>query len=481
MGHSPRHSSFVIRHSSHSSLVTRHSSLLPLALPALFALFFSLAPLARSASLPADDQLRFADGIFLRGLHEDAIHEYVAFARDYPADPRLDQVFFRLGECYRRLTNDTAALRFYARVEKDFPASPSAPKAALRRAEIALAASRFDEAAAAAAPLVSAPPPDPDDAAAALWYLGRARRGLGDSAAATQDFSALLSAHPSSPYAAYAALELASIHAGDSSPASRKRIAAWYALAAESASTPTARAEALCQWGLWAYRLGDYRAAVDAFQQLRAEFPDSPRARASALQAAWSRAHLGQTAEALELADDAYQNALSASTAASALFLRAKLLRDLGRSADALSDFASLVRLYPDTPSVPFAAYELMATHFERGDYERALAAIPASPAPAQAPEVLWMRAESEAALGRIDLARGHYSELSSSFPDSPRAPLALLRLAQIARDDSRLADAAALFRDAATRYPSAPSAPDALRSAALAATRLGDHDQALA
>ena len=161
VGHSPRHSSFVIRHSSHSSLVTRHSSLLPLALPALFALFFSLAPLARSASLPADDQLRFADGIFLRGLHEDAIHEYVAFARDYPADPRLDQVFFRLGECYRRLTNDTAALRFYARVEKDFPASPSAPKAALRRAEIALAASRFDEAAAlaqasSAASLVSA-------------------------------------------------------------------------------------------------------------------------------------------------------------------------------------------------------------------------------------------------------------------------------------------------------------------------------------
>ena len=210
-----------------------------------FALL-ALAPCTAPAARSADDQLRFADGIYLRNLYENAIHEYIVFSRDFPADPRIDRVFYRLGECYRRMGNENAALRFYARLEKDFPASPFIPKAALRRAELALAAGRPADAADAVRPLAESPSAAPDDAAAARYYLARALRALGDSREATRLLTGLLESAPSSsPYASHAALELADLHSSDSSKAARARVAAWFAAAAESASTPATRAEAL--------------------------------------------------------------------------------------------------------------------------------------------------------------------------------------------------------------------------------------------
>jgi TolA-binding protein len=450
-------------------------------LRALALALLALAPCVAPAARTADDQLAFADGIYLRRLYEDAVHEYIVFSRDFPADPRLDRVFYRLGECYRHMGNENAAERFYARLSKDFPASPTVAKAALRRAELALSGNRPADAEALLRPLLDAPPPDPADADAARYYLGRALRALSRTRDAESALAPLLDATPPSPYASHAALELASLHEADASKAARARVARWFALAAETASTPSSRAAALFKWGHWAYRQGDWQTAVDTFQQLRTEFPDTPRARAARLEAAWCLFHLDRHPEALELADAAYQQAADSKTAAAALHLRAKVLRALGRDGDAASDFRNLVRLYPDTPSVPFAAYELMSTHFQKGEWELALASIPPSPDPSQAPEILWMRAESEAALSRTDLARGHYQELADTFPSSPRAPQALLRLAEAARDEGRLDEAATRFRALADAYPSSPVAADALRASALALLRLDRPDDAIA
>ncbi|HXK78975.1 MAG TPA: tetratricopeptide repeat protein, partial [Kiritimatiellia bacterium] len=90
-------------------------------------------------ALSADEQMRFADGIYLRGFYETALTEYIALIRDNPGSPHEVAALYRIGECYRQLGNQAGAERFYKRVAQEFPQSPQAPRAELRRAEIAIA------------------------------------------------------------------------------------------------------------------------------------------------------------------------------------------------------------------------------------------------------------------------------------------------------------------------------------------------------
>ena len=85
------------------------------------------APLARA--LPVEDQMRFADGIYLRGLHETAVGEYLALLRDHPEGGHVPAALYRTGECYRQMGNPTGAERFYKRVAADFPDSEQARRA----------------------------------------------------------------------------------------------------------------------------------------------------------------------------------------------------------------------------------------------------------------------------------------------------------------------------------------------------------------
>ena len=457
---------------------------IPFALAALLLLALPVLPAAAAgAALTPDEQLAFADGIYLRGLHESALREYIAFARDYPSSPSLPAVYFRIGECYRHLSNRAAASRFYSRVSSEFPSSPFSARAALRRAELAIGDADYPAAAEAARPLLSPPLSDaldPDDLAAARYFLGLAELRSSHPDAARAAFNDLLAAAPTSPYASYAALELATLTSASSTKTARSQTESHFAAAVDAAATPSAKAEALFRWGDWAYRRGDWQHAADILQQLRLEFPDSPRARAARLASAWCLLHLDRPADAYELADEAFQQASDPSSAAAALYLRANLLRALRRDAEALQDYDDVLSLFPTSPSAPFAAYERMATLFRLGEWERAIAALPPSPTPDQLPETLWMLAESNARLGRPSIAAAHYARIPEECPASPRAPEALMRLAEIARDEGDLPTAASRFAQLADTYPDSPSAPTARRQAALALLRLDRPSDAL-
>jgi tetratricopeptide (TPR) repeat protein len=74
--------------------------------------------------LTAEEQMRFADGIYLRGLYETAVGEYLVFLRDYPGHDQTPAVLYRTGECYRQMGNQAGAERFYKRVADEHPQSP---------------------------------------------------------------------------------------------------------------------------------------------------------------------------------------------------------------------------------------------------------------------------------------------------------------------------------------------------------------------
>jgi TolA-binding protein len=428
--------------------------------------------------LTAEEQMRFADGIYLRGLYETAVGEYLVFLRDYPGHDQTPAVLYRTGECYRQMGNQAGAERFYKRVADEHPDSPQTARAVLRRAEFALADGRTDEARSLLKGLLKAKPPA-ETAAAASYYLGLAHQKAGDAQEASAAFSDVLKKHGDSPHAAYAALELAALHAADRK--NDDQMTAWFETAVQTATTPSAKAEALFRWGDWAYRQGRYQLAADTLQSLLVELPGERRARDAWLASAWSLYYLDRTAEAMEAAERLAADAADPETAASGTYLRANCLRKMNRDGEALQQYETVVRDYPTTSFARRAAYEIMVTHFKRGDAAKTLAAMPPQPEAAHEADVLWMRAESERMLERTDLARGRYEALVDQFPKSSQAPAALLRLGEMAREAGRLAEAADFFQRIATDYPKNEAVPDALKAAALARLRAGDPEGALA
>lgn len=428
--------------------------------------------------LSADEQMRFADGIYLRGFHETAVGEYLALLRDHPDSAHVPAALYRTGECYRQMGNQAGAERFYRRVETEFPGEAPAARARLRRAELAMAQGHYKDAESLLAELRKGEPPA-DTAVAALYYLGFSRWKAGQPKKAIADFKRLLEDHGDSPYASYAALDLATMHAGKKNI--DEQMIAWFEQAVATAGTPSAKAEAMFRWGDWAYRRGNYPAAADVLQALLVELPDERRAGDARLAAAWSLYYLDRTVEAMELAETLVAAAGDAETAASGTYLRANCLRKMNRDGEALADYQTVVKHYPGTRFAGRAAYEIMVTHFKRGEYDQALAVAPPAPDGKHAADVLWMRAESERALDRTDLARGRYEQLLENFPESPQAAPALLRLGELARDAGRLEEAADWFRRVAEDYPENDAVTAALRASALARLRTGDAAGALA
>ena len=436
-----------------------------------------LGALSPAFGLTAEEQVRFADGIYLRGFYETAVGEYLVFLRDFPDHSQAPAVLYRTGECYRQMNNQAGAERFYKRVTDEHPESPQAARAGLRRAEFALADGRAGEARTLLKDLLKAKPPA-ETAAAASYYLGLAEHKAGEDEAAVKAFTEVLKKYGDTPHAAYAALELAALH--DGQKGREADMAGWFEAAVKAAATPSAKAEALYRWGDWAYRRGDYQLAADTLQALLVELPDERRAHDARLASAWSLYHLERIPDALEAAERLIAAAADTDTAASGLYLRANCLRQMNRDGEALLDYDTIVRQYPGTAFAARAAYETMVTQFKRGDYTKALAAMPPQPEKAQVPDVLWMRAESERELGRNELARGRYEQLVAEHSTSGQAPAALMRLGEMAREAGRFDEAAAQFRRSADDYPRSETAADALKAAALARLRAGDPKGAL-
>ncbi len=427
--------------------------------------------------LTADEQMRFADGIYLRGFHETAVVEYLSLLRDFPESEHVPAALYRTGECYRQMGNQSGAERFYKRVTTEYPQSEPASRAQLRRAELAIADGRYSESASLLNELLMAGV-ESETAVAASYYLGFSRWKSGDLRGASAAYERLLKEHATSPYASYAALDLAALHARDKG--NDAQMWEWFEQAVNTAATPSAKAEALFRWGDWAYRKERYQAAADTLQSLLVEFPTERRARDAQVAAAWSLYYLERTAESMELAEKIVARASDAETASSGTYLLANCLRKMNRDGEALSMYAVVVRDYPRTRFADRAAYEIMLTHFKRGEYEKALAAAPAQPEAANEVDVLWMRAESERELGRLDLARGRYEMVVKQFAATLQAASSLLRLGEMAREAGRMEEAGEHFRRVATDYPQHAAVPEALKASALARLRMGDAKGAL-
>jgi tetratricopeptide (TPR) repeat protein len=442
------------------------------------AVWLGMGVAAQAALLP-EDQLQLADGLYVRGLYELALSEYLTLSRQAPDFAQADVVLYRIGECHRRLNRPGPASRFYQRVLTEFPDSGWRQRAAFRAAESLLQMDQAADAFQAFEDWLATYGAEAEQAAAAQYYRGLAAAALDRVSDAETAYRTVLEVYAASPFAAYAAMELATQlqeQGGDD-----EQVRALYARAATQPPTPTLGAEAVYRLAVRASEAGAVEEAAEAYERLLSEFSDTARAQAAWLPAAWAYLEADRTEAALALAAEA----LDVATAADRvdwLYVQANAQRQAGDASAAAATYDRLVAEYPEHALTSVAAYERALLAFQQGAFEAAIAqAETLTVDAALQPDVYWLLAESHAGLGQDDAARRYYEQVVEADPDGARAADALYRWAGLVKDAGEYEVAAGLFRRLAQDYAADELAASGWFGAALSMGLAGDYDQAIA
>lgn len=435
---------------------------------------FALCATTLSAMEPAE-RMRFADALYLRGMHEMAAREYEAVLAQGDEVGEIDILLFRLGESYKRLNDAGRAEELYSRLLSEYPDSTYRERAALRLAEIKVNAGAYERAAAMLRALLDDDPPE-KVRDAAQYYLGYASVRLGASKDAEEALREVVENAPGSAFFSYACLELAKllVESGRSDEAVEI-----YERAAGKAATPRVAAEAWFQVAEMAYRAGDYETSAEAYERLLKEFPKDQRVREAQFQAASSYYQAGRYSEALALVARGLKTADD--DRAKWLYLQANCERKLLRTTDALSTYEALVKDYPESEFAEASRYEKSLISFKEANYEEViLDAERLLAIDGLEDDVLWLLAESYAALARTEEAMQYYGQILSDHADGSRAPHALHRLARAHRVRGALGEASTLFDRLIKEYPDSELIPQALFETAYCKMQLDDLEGAV-
>lgn len=419
----------------------------------------------RAGAEPADDQMQFADGLFARGLHDLALKEYMTLLRESPQYGKLDQVLFRIGECYRGQTNSVAADLFYRRTANEYPKSDYRFRAEFRRAEAMAVEEKWADALPLFQALISEKPPE-EILAATRYHAGYCLTRLGRAGESVALYRAVADAAKPTDYTSLAALEWATYLRGEKKDDAEQ--ARLYALALARPFSPALAAEARFQQAELAYRRGLFSEADAAYAQLLKEFPEHPRAAEARLAAAWAAYRNGRFADALAATNVA--DAMPPAQAAEWLYLRANAQRQLMDAPGAGASYRELLKKHPQHALAAVAAYERALMDFQARRYAEVVEQLkdfqPGETAdPAVAADVRWLLAESYAGSGQTNLAVQCYRQLSDSGSVS-RGGDALYRLARMLEDRGDTAGAAAAYIRVADRFPKHDAAPQSLYAA---------------
>lgn len=115
------------------------------------------------------------------------------------------------------------------------------------------------------------------------------------------------------------------------------------------------------------------------------------------------------------------------------MFTEANRLRRTGRLSDAIRQYATLQKQYPNSAEAHVADIALGMLRFQSGWADAALGHfrryLESSPSGDLAPEALWGEAQALAALGRPGVARRSYATLLRRYPESAYASAARAKL----------------------------------------------------
>ena len=153
---------------------------------------------------------QFADGLFSRGMYKLALREYTALLKQFPAGDHNDRFEYRRGESHRLLGELPVAATSFDRLFANYPKSAYRLRAAYRRARLYM--DEGDRAAAAEHfKAILALNPDPQISVASMYYLGEALLATDRPGEAAAAFALIEKRHPESAFAPFALMKRAEI------------------------------------------------------------------------------------------------------------------------------------------------------------------------------------------------------------------------------------------------------------------------------
>ena len=442
-----------------------------------------LAGLSAAAADPVElsDRLQLADGLFRRSMFELAAREYATLAAT-PDVQGLDNVLFRLGECYRRIKKYPEAEAAYKRLVESFPASPNVPRAQLQRALILMEAGGGSlEGAAASFEKLSVPAVPAEVRAAALYHWGETLERLNRPADAQARYEQLGKEFAETDYGMYAGLRTAWLLTKGGKPEDRRRALGIYLDLAHKAKDPKVVEEASYFAAQAALLDGRFEESANLFQSLRAKFPASPHVVESALSAGWANYYAGRCKEGSEVLDLVIGNAQHPERE-EILYVKANCLRQLEQRGEAVAMYAKQLTEFPSGRLAKQAWYEKLSTLYRDGKYEEVLRVSAQMQPPPEAYEddVYWMNAESAVALRQQEVAVQNCRLLVDKCPKSPFVKDALYRLGWLLQKQEAWESASSWFLQVAERFPDDPLAAKALYASGVCRSHLGQSDAAL-
>jgi len=417
------------------------------------------------------ERMQFADGLYIRGMYDMAAREYKEISVEYPDNPGMDVVLFRLGECWRKTGDAIASESCYARVVSQFPESEFRFKALLRRAEIARKGGRLPEATALLKGLTRQDVPTTLKPATA-YELGCVYAEMDQKKKAEKTFRDLLQSYPDSSYAGFAAMELARLLKDEEGNSAE--MLELYKMAAEQSTSERMGAEAWLRLADAAFQNKDYKEAARAYEQIITKYRgmlDDPQVQ---LQIAWTYYHAGRYADALHMINDSTQQATAKPEE---LYLMANCQRQLLKTKEALATYEILMKRFPDSPLTQASLYEKAWLAYQEGDFE---AIIQQADLTTPSEDMNWLLAEAYAALDQPDKATQYYKLLISGDDESGYAPRAMYRLARLLRQREDCLQAVPMYEKLVAQYPDSELAPQSLVEAAWCLTEMKEDAKAI-
>lgn len=427
------------------------------------------------------DRLQLADGLFRRSMFDLAAREYVALA-DTPGVQGLDNVLFRLGECYRRTKHPAEAEAAYKRLVETCPTSANVHRANLQRALIQMdagggslesAAASFEKLAAAGLP--------PEVRSAALYHWGETLERLTRLPDALARYEQLGKEFPDTDYGMYSGLRVAWILTKTGKPEDRRRAMGIYLDLAHKSKDPKVAEEAFYFAAQVALVDTRYEESANLFQSLRTKYPNSTRVVESALSAGWANFYAGRFKEAsdvLNLIIDNAQHPLREEV----LYVKANCLRQLEQRAEAVALYDQQLAAFPEGRLSKQAWYEKLTTLYRDGKYEEVLKVSSQGRQPPEAyvDHVYWMNSEAALAVKQPEVAVQNCRLLVDKCPASPFVKDALYRLGWMSQKQEAWESASSWFLQVAGRFPEDPLAAKALYASGVCLARLGQSEAAL-
>ncbi len=325
----------------------------------------------------ADEQAQFdfANGLFARGFNTEAAAEYRSYLKQFPEGAHRPEAFYRLGESEFALGHFAPAIEAFDELLKAFPQHILAPTAQGRKGVALYQMGKLDDAVAILGPVAGAEAA-PEVRAGALYFLGKAHFDAKRVPEASASFTTLIDTLKDSPYAPLARYQLAFVFLAQGNI--EQAAVTFSELASVSSATEELRREARFRAAEAYDKLGWHDAAVRAYEQVQAEFPNTEHADRAVFGHAWSLYHAARYDDAAAVASKLLKAKPDSPQAPGLHYLMGNCFQQTAKTAEALAEFQRVQKSYADSEYAARAQYKEGYLHYSDSEFEPARVSLEA-------------------------------------------------------------------------------------------------------